>query len=642
MSVKQPPIMIGDRFGGLDGLRAIAVTLVIIFHLTPALLPGGFLGVDMFFVISGFLITSLLLREHRIHGRISLGSFWRRRARRLLPALIVVLLCCTSLALLFSDSLIAELGAQLAGALFFVANWVYIALGADYFATEHTELFRNMWSLGVEEQFYIVLPLLLLFALRMRSPATRTLFFGLFGVICALWMAVLFLEGASASRVYFGTDTHVFGLLLGAALACALPSQQRVKPLRGWQQGGLLLIAAAAFITLGVLAATLREGSPESFTGGMQLGTLAALLAVWAVTRRGSWAGLLLDLPPLRWVGERSYGMYLWHWPLLVIIGEAVVLIAGVKIEWLIAGTTLACTVLFAALSYRFIEQPIRRVGLRRALSELLRPLRLHGRKQTAAWVALAGSFVLISVTSVALTIAPARIADPSIIARGEVVRDAQAYPLPNTAGMYRKARTTEKAGEESPSLATVAPVSLRLDWSPQAEIAPPPEPIHSHEIMAIGDSVMLASAPELAAAFPDIWIDAEVSRGLWAGVSIAEELVAQGSLRPVLVVGLGTNGPVDEEALIALRRVAAERRIVLVNAYGDRWWIPEVNAQLAAFAAQHRGVTLADWHTAIAAVPGGLAPDDIHPNPSGGVAYADSVQRALDELLETHERAKR
>lgn len=293
------------RLGGLDGLRAIAVGLVVVYHLLPEVLPGGFLGVDVFFVISGFLITTLLVSEHRQTGRIAFAKFWRRRARRLLPALALVLLACTSAALLASKELLIHIAAQIAGASFFVANWVYIALGTDYFAQENPELFRNTWSLAIEEQFYVVLPLVLLFSFRMRSAATRVLFFVMFGLASAVWMSALFAQGAPATRVYFGTDTHVFGLLLGVALALALRPPQLLRPnaeyssdsmlelptrqLAVWQQLGLVAVVLAGLGVLGWLTATLHEGSPESFLGGFQIATAAMLAAVWAATRSGAW-----------------------------------------------------------------------------------------------------------------------------------------------------------------------------------------------------------------------------------------------------------------------------------------------------------------------------------------------------------------
>ncbi|NLB46864.1 MAG: acyltransferase [Microbacteriaceae bacterium] len=627
------------RLGGLDGLRAIAVSLVLIYHLWPEALPGGFLGVDVFFVISGFLITSLLLSEHRIHGRIRLGEFWRRRARRLLPALALVILICTSVALVIGGDVLVNIAAQIGGAAAFIANWVYIALGSDYFARDNPELFRNTWSLAIEEQFYLVLPLVLLLALRMRGRATRTLFFTTGAIASATWMVTLSLNGANPTRVYFGTDSHTFGLLIGVALACALgprSTDRAVRPV--WQQLGLAAATVLGLAVLGVLAFTLREGSPESFQGGFQLATLAALISVWAATRDGAWIGRALDVAPLRWIGARSYGLYLWHWPILVImLGWAKS--SGVAdadgAAWLVPISVLVLTVAATALSYRFVEQPIRRLGIRRSMGVLLHPLRLHGARLASASVLVLLIALTLPTTIVAMVTAPAQSSAASAIDRGSAALDDQQQRA-RLADAQRAAHTS--ANETKSPSNDDDPGAFNPNWqdAPDFELPPPPppDPIQSWELFAVGDSVMLASVPELAAAFPEIWVDASVSRGLSAGVDIVTDFAARGELRPVIIVGLGTNGPVSDADLERLLHAANGRKVVIVNAYGDRWWIPEVNRQLRAFADAHRGVALADWESAIVQVPGGLAGDDIHPNPSGGVAYAQVVQRALDELI--------
>lgn len=209
------------RFAGLDGLRAIAVLTVIVFHLTPGVMPGGYLGVDLFFVISGFLITALLLREREKNGRIRLLDFWRRRARRLLPALGILLLACCSAALLVGGNVLVDLGRQVLGAATFSSNWLSIAGEHSYFTESNPELFRNLWSLAVEEQFYLIWPLALLALLFVPKRSIRIGIVAAIAVGSAVAMALLYLPGGDATRVYYGTDTHSFGLAIGAVLALA-------------------------------------------------------------------------------------------------------------------------------------------------------------------------------------------------------------------------------------------------------------------------------------------------------------------------------------------------------------------------------------------------------------------------------------
>ncbi|MEO7060002.1 MAG: acyltransferase [Lapillicoccus sp.] len=211
----------GQTIEGLDGLRALAIAAVVAYHLDPTWLPGGFLGVDVFFVVSGFLITTLLVRESARPGGIAFGRFWVRRARRLLPALVVCVGVCVLVARLVHPDLLVHLGRQVVGALTFSTNWVEISAGSSYFDQTAPQLFMNMWSLAVEEQFYLVWPLvvagLVAAALRPRVRVGMTL--GVAALSTAL-MAWGFVAGQDPTRVYYGTDTHVMGLMLGAALAC--------------------------------------------------------------------------------------------------------------------------------------------------------------------------------------------------------------------------------------------------------------------------------------------------------------------------------------------------------------------------------------------------------------------------------------
>ncbi|WP_461640901.1 acyltransferase family protein [Leucobacter sp. BZR 635] len=691
----QPVNSRGGRFGGLDGLRAIAVGMVLVYHLFPKALPGGFLGVDVFFVMSGFLITSLLLRELESTGRIDLLAFWRRRARRLLPAVALVVLVSTSLALAASRDLLVGVAQQIAGAVFFVSNWVFIANGSDYFARDAPELFRNFWSLALEEQFYIVLPIIAILVFRLRSRLTWAIPLAALGLGSAFLMAQLAHTGADPTRIYFGSDSHSFGLFLGAAMAVVL-SRASQRALGKAGQAASLVVALLGFAVLGALAIFLKEASQESFIGGFQLATIAALAVVWAITREGAIVGRALDVTPLRWIGERSYGIYLWHWPLLVIV-TSIATAAGFGKSWLVPVITLTLTILFSALSYRFVEQPVRRVGLRGALIRWFSPRSYTPRRKKISIGLAAVIAVTFPLTGVAVAIAPQQTSSAESILRGQKMLEAdRAKPAADgeggggadsgsglgsgsdpkstdvpsgvdkgnddkgsddkgnddkasdagkgaapksgdakdaDAGKSGDSKGTDAQGGDakgSDAKGTDAGKGTATGKKP----APAPVKIEGRDITAVGDSVMLASYPELTEAFPGIEVDAAVSRGLWAGVDILSDMAAQGTLREVVVVGLGTNGPVEPEALSALQEAVGARALVLVDAHAERDWIPEVNETLTGFASTHRSVTLAKWDEAVGDTPEYLAEDGIHPGPEGGMVYAGAVRKALDELL--------
>ena len=615
-SVKQSPAT--SRFGGLDGLRAIAVGLVLVYHFFPDVLPGGFLGVDLFFAISGFLITSLLLREYGKNGRIALADFWRRRARRLLPVLALVILVSTSLARFVGGDLLVGIGKQIAGASFFVSNWVYIATGSDYFTRDNPEIFRNTWSLSIEEQFYIVLPLLVLLLLKSRSVWLRALIFFLLAVASAWRMFALSVADADATRIYFGSDSHVFGLLLGAAAAVVLHQRLKTDPpqARPTTQAGYIAVAVLGLGVIAWLAFTLQEGSQASFQGGFQIATVVAVLVIAAVTRPGAWVGRALDIQPLKWIGERSYGIYMWHWPLLVIFAAA---FEASLPTWGIGVLALVVTLALSALSFTYVEQPVREHGLRKSVAVLFQSLRLPTiRQRTVTMGLLVTLIITLPLTVNAIATAPQMSSAATAIARGQAALDDQAA----------------NAGEENASIEEGTAGAADGDLSTAA--APPLVPVtpKGTDITAVGDSVMLASLPELSEAYPGISIDASVSRGMGAGVGIVQQLAASSAMRSVVVIGLATNGTIADEELAQMRELTGNRPLVFVNAYGERDWIPGVNQQLLAFAQQHRGVVVADWQGLVTGVPGALAGDEIHPNPSGGEIYAQSLQRAFDELL--------
>ena len=601
------------RLAGLDGLRGIAVTLVAVYHFFPAALPGGFVGVDVFFVISGFLITGLLIAEHRRTGRFALRRFWQRRALRLLPPLVpLVLVACTAAWLIGGDVLVG-LGWQVLGALTFGYNWVSIAGSTSYFDTAQPELFRNLWSLAVEEQFYLVWPFVLFAVLLIRGPWRRVALVGGLAAAAMLWMAVLYHPGSDPTRVYYGSDTHSFGLFAGAALALLLAPGAPATPLprlravlgraRPW-------LGLTAFAGLLAAACALPATGAVTYRGGLVAVSLLSTIVVWAAVR-GRRFGPSLDVVPLRYLGERSYGIYLWHWPVLVLVQVAWPAAAGPDglaglpaglFAGIVAG---ALTLSAAAASYRWLERPVRASGVRAGIRRLSAAASGSVPRRSLVAVGMVASLLVVGGTAAALVTAPRETSAQQEIDRGQRAMDAAA-----AAATVAARRAADSSHRPLPG---------------------------GSMITAVGDSVMLASAPELQTSFPGISIDAAVNRGMRSAPGILTALDQAGTLRSVVVIGLGTNGPIDEDELAAIQAVTGpNRQLIMVNAFAERDWTAGVNATLADFSARYPLVELADWHDAIAPHSDVLAEDNIHPGPTGGQIYADTISSAI-RLLATH-----
>jgi peptidoglycan/LPS O-acetylase OafA/YrhL len=591
------------RVAGLDGIRALAVTTVVIFHLVPGVLVGGYLGVDIFFVVSGFLITTLLLREREASGRISLRGFWVRRARRLLPALGVLLLVGSAAALVVGGDVLVGLGMQVVGAVTFSSNWLFIAAGSSYFDETVPEVFRNLWSLAVEEQFYVVWPILLALVLVRLPRWVKLVGIGALAVASAVWMGWAY-SPVDPTRVYYGTDTHAFGLAIGAFLAVLLLGRGMAGRATRWilGLGGGLAIAA-----LVALAAVLAGDLPAAYLGGLPLVALLSAVAIAALVVPGSPVARVLDFAPIRWVGVRSYGIYLWHWPVFVLFGSALPTWPREGLPaWGLGGIALAVTLLAASLSYRFVEQPIRRLGFRgaaRAVGRVLDDAPFSRR-------GFATVLGMLSVAALALTSGLAIAADPG---RGE----AQSYIEAGQDAIDEAAAGADDEAAEPDEPADAGPAT-------------------GDQISAIGDSAMLAAAPALQATFPGISIDAAVSRGMGSAPALVQAKLEAGQLRDVVVIALGTNGPIERSTLEQVRAIIGPRReLIVVNAQAPRGWIPGVNRELASFALVYRNVELANWYGAIQPYLHEMARDQVHFGPIGAGIYAAAVSEAVDRLAQ-------
>lgn len=605
----------------LDGLRALAVMAVIGYHVFPQAIPGGYIGVDLFFVISGFLITTLLIAEHAKTGKIGLKNFWLRRARRLLPALFAVILVVGSVMFFVRGDVSVGLGRQILGAATFSSNWIEIFSGTDYFNSTTPHLFLNFWSLGVEEQFYLLWPFVALLVIAgLKRPKVGMALTFLLGAASAGWMAYLYAKGVSATRLYYGTDTHLFGLMAGAFLAFWARAHAPGHALRrlfrpfGSMQKYPKLTLTAMGVTMGgwlALMFTMKAGSGFAYLGGLLLATLlsAALIVIGAGSR--GVVTRLFSLSPLEWIGKRSYGIYLWHWPLLVLIK----LWLPHAPAWAYGLTLVPATFAIAALSYRFVEEPVRRNGLRATLKNALPRRKTRARITRRPHVALVPICLALVFTVGAVITAPAKTSAQLRIEQGERTLAKQ---------QQKEKKDKKKAAKAAKKQhASAAPTLAKPGARPAVE---------GTAITAIGDSVMVASSPALQTRFPGILINAAVSRSMrMGGLETVQAMKQNGELRKTVIIALGTNGYYGTGLLDQMIGELQGHNVVLVTAHADREWAAPNNDEARKAAATYPNVAVADWDSAVAPHPEFLAEDGIHPvDARGDDLYTECIAQAL------------
>jgi len=586
------------KIDGLDGLRALAIIAVLVFHLRPATLPGGYLGVDLFFVVSGFLITTLLLRDIHTRGRLNLPRFWVRRARRLLPALALVVVVTIPLSFLVGDDLLVNIGRQTVGSLTFSNNWLEIVAGSDYFTHTSPVLFMNFWSLAVEEQFYLLWPIAFAAAMafiRTEHGRLHTVLGA--AAASALAMGMAFQLGASDTRVYYGTDTHLFGLMIGGALAFAWASPTRPLDSPRWQR----IRSRAAYGSLAgllLLMTTMGQGAAVTFRGGIALASLLAAVVI---------AGLLggegplhrgLRWPPLRWLGERSYGLYLWHWPMILIVAATLPATnADSPLSWCSRALALGLSVLLSWASYRWVDMPVRELGFRHAADDFAQWVAQPWTQKRLPRLTAAALVVLIGMSVIAVASAPTK-------------------------------STVQRQSEAGQNVAARSVVDAQRVAVPTADFSMP----EGSDITAFGDSLVVTSSGGLTTRFPGIMLDAKSNRQWPAGQLAVQARLAEGTVRRAVILDFGTNAGVHDPQLVhnVINSLGPDRMIVLVNLFGS--W-EEDNPTLTAIAAVHPNVIIADWYAAISAQPGLLQPDRVHPGIKSAHLYADVIKDAFTQL---------
>jgi peptidoglycan/LPS O-acetylase OafA/YrhL len=621
------------------------VVAVFAYHANLRWARAGFLGVDVFFVLSGYLITALLLAERRRTGTVNLRQFWGRRARRLLPA-VVVLLAAVAVAIpLLAPDQSYRLRGDLVASLGYVMNWRLIFAHQSYFQSAgRPPILQHLWSLAVEEQFYLLWPPILALTLRRRPYRRLVKPLLIAAAASAGLMLLLFTPYTDPSRVYFGTDTRAAALLVGAALAAATTRWQLVDRV---QRGGRVALDAVGFVCLAGLALAVshvNEFDPLLYRGGFLVVAVLAAGLVAAAARPGPplVVSRLLGSSPLVWLGKRSYAVYLWFWPVLMLTRpHADVPLTGLPLLALRIAITLA----LAAASYRFVERPAHHGALGRVWADVVRAWRTRTplRRRSAAW-GLAFSVVLTCV-GIGVAVGHGTLRPTPVLAQAAGLNSSLVKKVGARTPELTKvatARPSTPAGT-SATISATTPATASLVTTAPATTAPPTTtttpsttvpvslPTLTAKVTAIGDSVLLGAQPLLEHQVDGIVVDASVGRQFSEVLSTAKSYRDGGKLGDEVIVQTGNNGPISAGQFDQLMEVfKGVRRVVVVNVKVDRAWQDPNNDVISSGVPHWSNAVLVDWHALASGHPEAFYDDGLHLTPAGIRLFTAAVLNAL------------
>ncbi|CDC58617.1 putative uncharacterized protein [Dorea formicigenerans CAG:28] len=604
---------------GLDGIRAIAVIMVLAYHLKLALFKSGFLGVTVFFVLSGYLITGILISEVEEEGTIDLKNFWLRRIRRLVPAVmsmavVIIFVSAVVNRIIFTkgckDFLASVLGFN---------NWWQIFNKISYFeAAGVPSPFTHCWSLAIETQFYLIYPLILLGIYKLvksrgEGRANRGLLFAgvtlLLALISVILMIVLFDPQQDASRVYYGTDTRAFSLLFGALLAILW--EYRMVP-RRLSASVNMVLGSVSFAVLLVMTIAINGSSNFWYRGGQFFGTILTVLMVYAVSGRKTWLSRFLSNPVLKWMGDRSYSIYLWHYPIILLISK------GIKASWWITLIEIVLSVVLAELSYRFIETPIRHGIIGEYLNILRSRPKSRQEKKRQIQVArrslkvMAGTFVLTVSLILCMIFVPKKNALDTLQKREAKAKE--------TGKMTEEQLAKQKAnGSESED--TICTADLTDD-----------EILEGLNLLLIGDSIAVDVTDDFYEIFPNSVSDTKIGRITSLGKQVLDSYIDEKKWEGEGVIFASlSNSPINGELEDIREKIGKDMPLFLTTVrIPHDTFEEESNSKIKKFVEENDHTYLIDWYAASEGHDEYFDADDTHLLSAGAKAYAKCIKEAV------------
>ena len=604
---------------GLDGIRAIAVIMVLAYHLKLALFKSGFLGVTVFFVLSGYLITGILISEVEEEGTIDLKNFWLRRIRRLVPAVMSMAVVIIFVSAVVNRVIFTKGCKDFLASVLGFNNWWQIFNKVSYFeAAGVPSPFTHCWSLAIETQFYLIYPLILLGIYKLAKSrgegrAKRGLLFAgvtlLLALISVILMIVLFDPQQDASRVYYGTDTRAFSLLFGALLAILW--DYRMVP-RRLSASVNMVLGSVSFAMLIMMTIAINGSSNFWYRGGQFVGTILTVLVIYTVLGRKTWLSRFLSNPVLKWIGDRSYSIYLWHYPIILLISK------GIKASWWITLIEIVLSVVLAELSYRFIETPIRHGIIGEYLNILRSRPKSRQEKKRQVQVArrslkvMAGTFVLTVSLILCMIFVPKKNALDTLQKREAKAKE--------TGKMTEEQLAKQKAnGSESED--TICTANLTDD-----------EILEGLNLLLIGDSIAVDVTDDFYEMFPNSVSDTKIGRITSLGKQVLDSYIDEKKWEGEGVIFASlSNSPINGELEDIREKIGKDMPLFLTTVrIPHDTFEDESNSKIKKFVEENDHTYLIDWYAASEGHDEYFDADDTHLLSAGAKAYANCIKEAV------------
>ena len=604
----------------IDSLRALAVLAVIIYHVDVNYLPGGFLGVDLFFVLSGYLISSLIIKEYRKTGSLNLYNFYIRGARRLLPAVYFMITVGLVVMVLFNEVLLRKSHLDAIFGYIYSSNWWYIFHKLDYFDSFGAQSpFKHLWSLAIEEQFYMIFPLLFLLINRKKKSKDGTyklnknfLYVVLGLILVSLIAHILLFDINNISRIYFGTDTRAFSLLVGVVGAILYPMEKlhaKVTPQQNIMYSVVSLVSIATLITVMIYTS---EYNTWLYRGGFLLVAILGLIVIISSGKQHTLMSRLLSFKPVVFIGKISYSLYLWHFPVLVLT-TPVSEIGNPNIIFVILRVIL--TFALATASYVFVETPIRKLGFKNYINVIFKKLKKRPRKSRKAYAGIVGLVSVLFLMGIFGKSVP--FISTAFVKEMEANKETQFVNNGNN-----KENNQEKSSDSN------------KDKKDNKEDKNNSDKKYS-SVVVMGDSLTVDIGEKFQELYPGAVIDGKIGRQLYVAVEEAKSYSKYNNENSAIIFQLGTNGPFTESQIEELVKEFDKADIYFVNIKVPRAWEKTVNAALKETQEKHSNVKIIDWYSVANSSKDLFEPDRVHLNQTGIAEMVTLIEKNLKRPVE-------